>query len=69
MTECGGEASTEFLEDELARTDFAGFICRASRFKGKKYSEAKEKKGVYLYVVKKKKYEQRRKSWSEGGKT
>lgn len=42
MTEWGGggkKASAEFLEEELARTDFAGLICRASRFKGEKYSE------------------------------
>lgn len=52
----GKKASAEFLEEELARTDFAGLICRASRFKGEKYSDAKEnkKKGVYLHVVKEK---------------
>lgn len=47
MTEWGGggkKASAEFLEEELARTDFAGLICRASRFKGEKYSDAKENK-------------------------
>lgn len=52
----GKKASAEFLEEGLARTDFAGLICRASRFKGEKYSDAKEnkKKGVYLHVVKEK---------------